>query len=91
MLTPHRTNSLLTILQANYLISIQAAAQLPLFLAVLPAINAWLLRIKVDAIAANRTLATGLAVCHIFGSVFMGLAPTASAFIYGTLNIYLHW
>ena len=67
------------------MVSAQAAAQIPRFLVVLPAINACLVRVQADAVPANRILAISLSFCHVLGS--MGLWPTARVFIYGMLYI----
>ncbi|ATY67241.1 Major facilitator superfamily general substrate transporter [Cordyceps militaris] len=67
--------------QANLLISVHAAAQLPWFIAVLPTANAWLLRWQGDAVKANHVLATLLVSCLTLGAIFMGLAPTSVTFI----------
>lgn len=69
--------------QINYILSLQAACQIPWFLVVLPVANAWLLRIKGNAVSSNRTLAVCLVSLLGFDALFMGLAPTAPAFIVG--------
>lgn len=69
--------------QANLIISLHAAAQLPWFIAVLPTANAWLLRWKGDAIQGNHTLAILLVSCLTLGALFVGLAPTSLSFIIG--------
>lgn len=81
---------LLTIHQANLLLSLHAAAQLPWFIAVLPTINAWLLRCKGDAIKGNHVLLTVLGSCLTPGALFMAFAPTPVTFIIGRCSMY-YW
>lgn len=49
----------------------------------MPALNAWLLRVKGNAVSASRTLAIMLVFCLGLGTLAMGLAPTAEFLIAG--------
>lgn len=68
-------------LQTNYLLSIQAATQIFIFLVVLPSISAWLVRNKGHAPAANLALARGSVMVLSLSTLAMGLAPLPPIFI----------
>ncbi|CAN8097742.1 unnamed protein product [Discula destructiva] len=67
--------------KTGYLLSIQAATQIFIFLVVLPAVSAWLLRRKGDAPAADLALARGSVMVLSLSTLAMGLAPLAPVFI----------
>ncbi|KJZ74994.1 hypothetical protein HIM_05480 [Hirsutella minnesotensis 3608] len=71
--------------RTNYLLSIQAAAQIPLFTLVLPAAYHMLMRRLGDASASNLALSRGSALIFSLGSLFMGLSPTSSWFIFSMM------
>lgn len=69
--------------QTAFLLSIQAAAQMPLFALVLPQAGKWLLKRKKHASAANLALARGSLLFLTAGALWMGFAPSAPVFIAG--------
>lgn len=65
------------------LLSVGAAAQIPWFLLVLPALSAYLQKRNGGSISANRALAIILVSFLWLGMLSMGLAPTINMFIVG--------
>lgn len=67
--------------QTSYLISVQAATQIVLFLLVLPSANRWLLRRGWHASAASLQLSRVSVLFLGAGCLGMGFAPTSALFI----------
>jgi MFS family permease len=67
--------------QSAFLTSIQAAAQIVLFVLIVPQLYGWILKRQNDARRANIALAKISVTFLMLGSLFMALAPVPIAFI----------
>jgi hypothetical protein len=82
--SPRMLREILTSFQAAYILSLQAAGQIVLFIWVVPYVYKWLLRQSGSNVAnANLTLARLCVFSLALGCLLMAFAPIAPVFIIG--------